>query len=259
MVIDVENKRFIFVLKLALIWYLCIFLSGYLTSKTAGVFTDQKQINGVITTGKWENNEPENPDDEMKLDNSKLTFLSNGNQNIKTCKPVSIEMKIKNVGKSDMKRDSIFEVYYIENGNPGKHGEKLKLGKDEGVIPALKQGETTTLTFEASREGRYIFLAIQSSDQYEESVWSKEIKVHCPPTKKEKVNEKMKDKKKQKQEHTEVGTEKNGGTKESVKDPFEDTDEAAESVPDENKENEAIIPTKDDINEESEENEDENP
>lgn len=252
------NKRFIFVLKLALIWYLCIFSAGYLTSQTGAVFTDQKQINGVITAGTWESNEPENPDDEEKQDNSKLTFLSKGNQNIKVCEPVSIEVEIKNEGKGDMKRDSSYEVYYIEQGNPKQNGEKVKLAEDEGVIPALKQEDSTKLTYQASKEGMYVFFANQSDDQHKENTWSEKIIVHCPPGQETKTNENGEDTKKQKQEQSVEDAEKDSEAKES-KDKAEDTEEAVEDVPDENKESEAVAPISDDVNEESGESEDEKP
>src|SRR5690625_1150816 len=233
------NKRFIFVLKLALIWYICIFSAGYLTSQTAAIFTDRKQINGVFTAGTWEGNETEDPDSEEKQDNSKLTFLSKSNQNIKKCEPVNIDVEIKNAGKSDMKQDSSYEVYYIENGNPKKHGEKVKLAEGEGVIPVLKQGETTKLTYLASNEGRYIFLANQSGSQHKESVWSKEIKVHCTSKKKGNTNENVGDTKKQNQEQSAEDTEKDNEVKESIKDQSKDKEDEKD-IPDENKEKEAV-------------------
>ena len=255
------NKRFIFVLKLVLIWYLCIFSAGYLTSQTAATFTDKKQINGVFTAGTWESNETEVPDSEEKQDNSKLTFLSQGNQNIKKCEPVNIDVEIKNAGKSDMKQDSSYEVYYIENGNPKKHGEKVKLAEGEGVVPVLNQGETTKLTYLASNEGRYIFLANQSGSQHKESVWSKEIKVHCTSKKKGNTNENVGDTKKQNQEQSAKDTEKDTGeVKESIKDqPEAEEDEV--DVQDEEKEKEAetVEPITDDANDESGESEDEKP
>src|SRR5699024_6032316 len=122
---------------------------------------------------------------------------SKGNQNIKKCEPVNIDVEIKNAGKSDMKQDSSYEVYYIENGNPKKHGEIVKLAEDEGVIPVLKQGETTKLTYQASKEGRYIFLANQSDSQHKESIWRKEIKGHCKSKKKRDAKEKVGDTQKQ--------------------------------------------------------------
>src|SRR5690625_3091833 len=218
------NKRFIFVLKLALIWYLCIFSAGYLTSQTAAYFTDQKQINGVITTGTWESDGPEHPGEEEKEDNSELTFPSNGNQEIEICEPVNIEVKIINEGESDMKRNSSYKVYYIEQGNP-KNGEKVKLAEDEGVIPALKQGETTKLTYQASKKGMYMFLAKQSGDQQKENTWSEKIIVHCPPGQETKTNENAEDTKKQKQEQAVEDAEKDSEAKVSIKDKAEDTEE----------------------------------
>src|SRR5699024_6743687 len=88
---------------------LCIFSASYSTSQTAATFTDKKQINGVFTASTWESNETEVPDSEEKQDNSKLTFLSQGNQNNKKCEPVNIDVEIKNAGKSDMKQDSSYE------------------------------------------------------------------------------------------------------------------------------------------------------
>ena len=251
-----ENKRFIFVLKLALIWYLCIFSAGYLTSQTATVFTDKKQLNGVIATGTWGGSESEDTEDQEKQDNSKLAFLSKGNPKINFCETDNIDVKIKNVGNGDMKREGSYEVFYIENGNP-KNGEKIKLAEDEGVIPVLKQGETTKLTYQASQEGMYMFLAKQSGEQHKESIWSKKIIVHCPPGQREKINEKVEDPEKQKQAQSAEDAEKDK-TKEAIKDQPEDKEDG-EDVQEENKEIEAVAPINNDANDESGESEDEEP
>ncbi|GAB3056817.1 amyloid fiber anchoring/assembly protein TapA [Virgibacillus ainsalahensis] len=204
---------FMLVGKVVMAWYLILFSTTYLTADTAAYFTTSNQSNGVIYTGEWE--EP---------DNSTLAFIEKGNKNLKACEPVTLKMKIKNTGDGDMLSESSYDVYYIENGNPQKHGEKVELGADEGIIKALKMGETAELTYKASLPGRYVFVAYQHSDHPDEETWSKEIKVDCK-------SDKQPDNKEKSVEEAEE--EKN--VKES-----EQKEETVENSKDDQKENEKV-------------------
>lgn len=183
-----KNLTFMIVLKIAVVWYLVIFSASYLTSNTAANFTANKEAGGMMTLGTWK-----------VQDDSVLVFTGKGNQNIKACdQPIVMKVNLKNTG-GDMKSDSTYEIYYIENGNPEKHGTKVELAKGEGTIKALKSGETTELTHKTSKLGTYVFLAKQQNDNPDmKDAWSKWIKFHCPdnkPETKEKVEtEKPKDK-----------------------------------------------------------------
>src|SRR5699024_11637004 len=82
------------------------------------------------------------------------------------------------------------------------------------------------------------FLANQSGSQHKESVWSKEIKVHCTSKKKGNTNENVGDTKKQNQEQSAEDTEKDNEVKESIKDQSKDKEDEKDipDIPDENKE-----------------------
>ena len=166
-----KNRFFFLLLKTSLIWYILIFLICYLTSDTVAYFTTYQGTSGEMTVGKWEA-----PDDE-----STLRFVTKGNQNIKACEPVIISTELKNDGPGDMKENGFFDVYYIQNGNPEKHGEKLTLREDEGIIKPTKNGETITLTYEANKPGVYVFSTRENiGDSDSKVIWSKWTIVNCP-------------------------------------------------------------------------------
>ncbi|WP_147379917.1 amyloid fiber anchoring/assembly protein TapA [Oceanobacillus profundus] len=167
-----KNQLLFLLLKVSLIWYVLLFSINYVTSDTAAHFTNSKETSGDVTIGTWED-----PD-------SYLRFTSKGNDNIKACKAVKISTDIKNTGPGDMKESSSYHVYYIENGNPEKHGKKLKLGKGEGVIPPLDKGKSTKLNFQASSPGVYVFTTKEiAGDSSSKTIWSKWIKINCPSSK----------------------------------------------------------------------------
>ncbi|MBM7600519.1 TasA anchoring/assembly protein [Virgibacillus halotolerans] len=179
-----KNKGLIILLKVVLVWYVVLFSTSYLTSTTAANFTTTNQTENVIRIGDWE--EP---------DGSLLKFVKKGNQNIKACDQ-SVEMKVtlKNTG-TDMKSDSTYEVYHVENGNPEKQGTKVKLDEDKGNIQAVQSGNTIELVYKTDKPGTYVFLANQSNDDLkEQKTWSEWIKVHCPSDSKPKNTEEPKEK-----------------------------------------------------------------
>lgn len=175
-------QLFLLVGKVIMIWYLIVFSTTYLTANTSAYFTTANGANGMISVGAWE-----------VVDESSLAFIQNGNENIKSCEPITLKTEIKNTGDGNMQSGSSYDVYYIENGNPQKHGDKLDLGEGEGTIKALKSGETTELTFKASEPGRYAFVAYQHDEHPKEETWSKSIKINCPPGQQTNTDEKVED------------------------------------------------------------------
>src|SRR5690625_846608 len=156
-----------FLVKLILIWYLVVFSISYLTSGTAAHFYDMEEADSKVLAGYWADG----------WDGSSLSFIQKGNDNIKSCEPVEIAMEIKNAGDEDMINGSYFDIYYIENGNPEKHGQKL----GEENIPALYSNESTEITYLAQKPGVYAFLAHQPEGHPEgQTVWSKWAIVNCP-------------------------------------------------------------------------------
>lgn len=173
-----KNRPLEIMIKLTIICYIVIFSVSYLTTGTSAYFSDIEEINPVIIAGEWE-----------QWDESSLGFTTKGNQNIKQC-PAEIEVKLKNVGDGDMQDDSTYDIYYVTNGNPEKHGEKIELDEKEGIIKPLKKGEETTLTYETNKSGVYVFLAYQHEKHpEEEEAWSKWIKVDCLKVKPSTVKE----------------------------------------------------------------------
>lgn len=154
-----------------------------MSSDTSAYLSSQSKVSGEITAGEWE-----------VEDESELAFLDKGNQNIKSC-PANMKVKLKNTGKGPMLEKSTYEIYYVANGNPKKHGTKVQLDQGEGVVKTLEKGETVILSHETDRPGRYIFKAYQAGDHEEKTaVWSKEIKVDCKKKADKEVDGKTKDK-----------------------------------------------------------------
>jgi TasA anchoring/assembly protein len=169
-----------FLVKIVLIWYLVVFSVSYLTSGTAAHFYDEKEAESKILAGYWADG----------WDGSSLSFIQNGNDNIKSCDSVEIAVEIENNGDGDMISGTSFEVYYIENGNPEKQGERI----GEGKIPALKSNQSSELIYLAQQPGTYAFLVQQPEGHPEsETIWSKWVMVNCPPGKGEQVVEEEQD------------------------------------------------------------------
>ncbi|MDY0404815.1 amyloid fiber anchoring/assembly protein TapA [Virgibacillus sp. 179-BFC.A HS] len=163
------KKRGLFlILKIMIVCYLIVFGISFMTSDTSAYLSSQSKVSGEITAGEWE-----------VADESKLAFLDKGNQNLKAC-PANMKVTLKNIGKGPMLQTSTYEIYYVVNGNPKKHGTKVRLNQGEGTVKILEKGETVTLSYQTDKPGRYIFKVYQSGVHDEKTaVWSKEIKVNC--------------------------------------------------------------------------------
>lgn len=173
----VKYRPLIVGVKLVLISYLMIFSISYLTSGTSAFFSSYQTLGHEITAGEWNQDHK----DSDQWDQSSLTFQGKGNQNIKSC-PTVIEVEIMNDGE-DMQHDTKYEIFYIKNGNPQKHGEKIDLHEEEGIISALKSGEIIKLSYETDVSGVYVFAAYQQDGHpNEEQTWSEKIKVDCKST-----------------------------------------------------------------------------
>ncbi|MFA1821319.1 amyloid fiber anchoring/assembly protein TapA [Virgibacillus oceani] len=205
-----------FLVKLVLIWYLVVFSFSYLTSGTVAHFFDMEEADAKVLAGYWADG----------WDGSSLTFIQDGNENIKACDdPVEVAMEIKNVGDEDMVSGSSFDIYYIENGNPEKHGEKL----GEGNIPVLNSNESTEITYLAQEPGVYAFLAQQPEGHPEEdTVWSMWAIVNCPPGQaKQDVEEETKD-----PAEVETEDEQNQETESNEEDDKEEPEKETETTED---------------------------
>lgn len=217
--------------KIAFIWCLVIFTAGYLTSNTTAHFNDKLQVSDQGNIGVWEkeSEEPEPTEDNEQWDKYSLQFVSKQTQNLTGCKPVVIKAKLKNTSDTPMTETIPYAVYYVENGNPqNKHGEKLALSENEGIIPALKAGEIITLTFTANNPGSYMFRA-GSPD--EEGIWSEKVMLKCKEKKEPKSNE---NNKKEQEESVEKQASKK--VKEEDKANAEQKRQVSELTPNENEE-----------------------
>lgn len=173
--INHRKRRFFIVFKIALVFYLMIFSIKYVTSSTSAHFTSSKQTNVTLTAGTW-------------ADNSKLEFIDKGNKNLKAC-PAKMEVNLQNIG-GDMKKPSKFKLYYIDKdndggkdkgGNPTIQGTEIHIPDGQNEIPALKSGETITLSFETNKDsggGFYTFYAIQTNTSVYDD-WSVKVIVKC--------------------------------------------------------------------------------
>lgn len=158
-----KYRSFLFIAKVAMIWYLFVFSITYLTSDTSALFTDEVNPKGKIESGIW-------PAD------YELAFIkSNGNENWDVCTyPFEISDSIRNIGNEDMNGAQSYEVYFVENGNPEK-GEKV----GEGIVEVLEKNEKTELKYLAEKPGTYIFMVKYKTEKQQE-VWSKkQIKIDC--------------------------------------------------------------------------------
>ncbi|MDY0393892.1 amyloid fiber anchoring/assembly protein TapA [Virgibacillus halophilus] len=163
-----KNRVMLLLLKCIVVCYVAVFGVSYITSDTSAYYSKQTKVSQKITAGTWE-----------EADESLLKFIDKGNQNIKAC-PAKMKVTLKNTGKGPMLQTSVYEIYYVENGNPKKHGQKVLLNKGEDVVKVLDKGEKVELTYQTDKPGRYIFKAYQAGDHDEKkAVWSKEIKVTC--------------------------------------------------------------------------------
>ncbi|MEH7238463.1 amyloid fiber anchoring/assembly protein TapA [Bacillus sp. JJ1562] len=181
-----RKKRFFAILKIVLVFYLMIFSIKYVTSTTSAYFYSKGEATVSLTAGTW-------------ADNSRLEFTDRGNLNIQGC-PATMVVNIKNMSNSDMNSPSKFEIYYVDKdkdggkdkgGNPKIHGTKTDIPEGQNVIPALKSGEQTKLSFETNQdtgEGFYNFYAYQTNKSIDND-WSVKVKVKCKSNNGKTINE----------------------------------------------------------------------
>lgn len=175
--------------KIALVGYLLIFTASYITSNTTAYYSSQQTVSQLIAAGEWEQIEEEVEDeldevekaDEIEdFEESSLAFITDEDQIIKVCEPLIIRIEIENNGEVAMQEEGIYEVYYVETGDPKEDGEKLELTEGEGIIETLTSGEKIELTHEIHQPGVYIFFAYQhGNDKDQDGVWSNEILIDC--------------------------------------------------------------------------------
>ncbi len=173
--------------KLLALFYLTTFTFSYLSTGTGAYFINSNLEKQVIQAGTW-------------WDGSKLVFTGKPTQNNKACPPLDITVEIKNKGFG-MIEPTTYEVYYSENGNPKKQGEKVA----EDTINPIGEGKVTTLSFQAEEVGSYMFKALQRPG-YEENyesrneIWSEKVMVKC--IEKQEVDSTKEDKKEDEKENS---------------------------------------------------------
>jgi YqxM protein len=147
-------------MKLGIIFYFSIFNVMHLTGSTAAYFSDTDQVNGIFQVATW-------------WDKSSLEFFSiKQSKPTKTAQCTPVEAVIKNGGEN-MGGSVLYEVWWAETGNP-KNGVK----QTSGQIPALKSGESITLTYTPDKNGNYMFKAYQRlGHPGTGELWSNEIGV----------------------------------------------------------------------------------
>jgi YqxM protein len=176
-----RNKHWTYILcvKLTVIVLTTTFSLMSLIGTTNALFNDVETKSFSITT-QWE----VPPDEDEVWDRSSLKFID----------PVTGDYKgitaiIKNVGDRDMAGTVVYEVYWIESGNP-KNGEKV----GGGIVPALGTGNSHELNYTPSKSGNYMFKAYQRPNHGdpngtgkggrngnpENALWSAEITVIFP-------------------------------------------------------------------------------
>jgi len=216
-----ENNRFyLFSLigKVVFIWCLIIVTAGYVTSNTTAEFNDKVLVSDHGSIGVWEKDSEEPPPEENEeWDKHSLQFVSKQTQKLSGCGPVVIKAKLKNKSDTAMTESLPYDVYYVENGNPkNKHGKKLDLPENEGIIPALKARETIALTFTANEAGSYMFHVGSSG---EEEIWSEKIMLKC----KANIGPKLNENNKKKQEEIEKNQQQPSENEEVVETQEEET------------------------------------
>lgn len=155
--------------KIAMIWYLLIFAGIYLTSSTSAVFTSKIESEGIVEAANWLEGQ------------FNLEFKMSGNPH-RTC---IVDTTVKNIGPGDMTGKVLYFVYYVENGNPVK-GKEIA----QGEISPLKSGNSTKVSHEVNKNGRYVFIVNTNGKKFE----SKKFQVKdCNTNKKGKNNQQLKE------------------------------------------------------------------
>ncbi|WP_382350157.1 amyloid fiber anchoring/assembly protein TapA [Lederbergia graminis] len=223
-----KHKKLIITVQIVTILYLLLLSFTLLTSNTVAYLSGIAETKSSISTAKY------------WWDKSDLQFIGKGTQVIQGCPPLSISVDIKNIGQT-MTDSTKYEIYYSEkNGNPEKHGKKIA----DGVIEPLEAGEITSLTYDASKEGWYIFKALQRDgykgdyeNKYE--IWSEKVRIHCQKVKTEESNEENNKKTTDEEITTDQKSKEEASTdQESSEELLEKEEEVMEEQPVESTENE---------------------
>ncbi|WP_238985061.1 amyloid fiber anchoring/assembly protein TapA [Bacillus kwashiorkori] len=162
-----RNFKSLVMLKAAIVFYLFLFIVHYLTTTTTAFFNAEEKTNITLTAGQWK-----------YWDGSNLEIIDQGGLQIQAC-PAELTITIKNNG-NPMEKQSKYEVYYVNNGDPLTEGGPVKLTNNEASIQPLQAEETITITYNAKRSGVYAFLIHQTEEHPEYStVASDFITVQC--------------------------------------------------------------------------------
>lgn len=162
-----KYRKLVVLAQILAIWYAVVISTAVLTSDTFAYFSSSSQTNVSIQTGQW-------------WDGSKLEFREDPNtKNIKACASTDITIDVINKGYR-MGQETMFEVYYLENGNPKQNGKKVL----EGIIEPLAEGESITLKYEALENGTYMFKLFQvpgyeNDFEKRNEIWSTKYMVKC--------------------------------------------------------------------------------
>ncbi|MBC5637919.1 amyloid fiber anchoring/assembly protein TapA [Ornithinibacillus sp. BX22] len=167
-----KHRKLIIIMQLLAILYASIASLSLVTSTTTAYFsyTSPKVTTTISTASDW-------------WDGSELAFLDNATDVVHSCPPVEIEVQIKNIGHGDMTGATEYKVFYSEQkGNPEKLGKEIA----NGLIQPLNAGEEISLTYTATEEGWYQFMAyqlpgFQENEENRTEIWSNKVKVQCPP------------------------------------------------------------------------------
>ncbi|WP_347709257.1 amyloid fiber anchoring/assembly protein TapA [Bacillus sp. FJAT-47783] len=176
------DKKWFIGFQLFSLLYLLLLIGVFQLSFTNAEFTDVERTSGTISI--CSNYHPDkgcHEKEENQWDKSSLTFTDQ-----KWNEP-NVEAVIQNGADSDdMEGATTYEVYYTEVVNP-KNGTVIASGE----VPALKSGETITLSVDVkNRKGIYMFKAYQRPGHKGiGELWSKEIIVQA---KNEKTEEETK-------------------------------------------------------------------
>lgn len=218
-----KGESLVILSKVLIIVYSLSISTTLLSSPTVAHFSIQKTSNNFIQAGYW-------------WDGSILSFpgLSKA-QNVKACAPVEINVQVKNEGL-DMVSTTTYKVFYIEDrkANPSKIGDPIS----EGTLRTLKKGESSSLSFNATKNGAYMFMLNQHPDFKKTNgiksiEWSEKIMVNCEAAKQEvdtKQNQSPKDSIENAQETTEEVKLEDVITKEVEENPENSDNESGEDT-----------------------------
>ncbi|MBW8350142.1 amyloid fiber anchoring/assembly protein TapA [Bacillus sp. IITD106] len=176
-----RKNRFVnILLRLAAVLYLCVGIAATFTGKTNAFFSNSVTLTGTIQAGIWETEDSDN-EQHGEWDKSSLKFSS------ASFDGQEISAIIKNHGE-DMKTDGLYEIYFIEKGNP-KQGTVITKNL---TFKPLKKGEEINLTFTPDKTGKYMFKAYQHKRHPGVGeLWSKEITVNLSKKKVESIEKQV--------------------------------------------------------------------